>query len=218
MLLYQIKEIDVNKETIERDKLFNVFVFGLPRSGTSMMTHIVELLGVNMIHTSEERKEEAAKQYEKKYGEYHPNPTGFYEITDNQLLNFFNILKTPYSGCKMIIPVVGMRWQLVTSFPSKVIMMVRDVEEIRQSQMAYFNPQGVDTGVIKSMLGNQKHTLKDKGIDHLIVDYRDVLNNKEENVVRIAQFIRSDNGIDEVINFINPKQNRYKTEELVHGL
>ena len=84
--------------------------------------------------------------------------------------------------------------------------------------MAYYKPQGVDTGYIKSMLGNQKHAMKEKNIKHLIVDYRDVLNNKEENIYRIADFIRADDGVEEAISFINPKQNRYKTEELVHGL
>jgi len=46
--ILQYSEIEVDDRIIERDRLYQIYVFSLPRSGSSMMTHIVELLGVNM--------------------------------------------------------------------------------------------------------------------------------------------------------------------------
>jgi hypothetical protein len=52
-----IQKRELTKKEIEEQRLFNVFVFGLPRSGTSMMSGILERLGVNFIHTSDTEKE-----------------------------------------------------------------------------------------------------------------------------------------------------------------
>jgi hypothetical protein len=123
---------------------FNVFVFSLPRCGSSMMTGIVERLGVNMVYTSEDKdnRKKMRKQHKKRLGEYVPNEH-FYEITENQFANWMKVMETPYAGCKVIIPVQGMRWEAVMHQPSKVIMMMRDPEEIRQSQEAFYSKKTV---------------------------------------------------------------------------
>ncbi|GAH68995.1 unnamed protein product, partial [marine sediment metagenome] len=103
------------------------------------MTGVVERLGVDMIHTTEdeETRKKAQEQYKKKFGEYIPNEH-FYEITHDQFANWMRIYNMPFSGCKVIIPVNGMRWEAMCSQPSKVIMMWRDPAEIRQSQEAFY--------------------------------------------------------------------------------
>ena len=124
---------------------FRVYVFSLPRCGSSMMTGIIERLGVEMIYTTEDEESRKKMQevYKKKFGEYVPNEH-FYEITKNQFENWVKIYNTPYSGCKVIIPVNGMRWEAVCSQPSKVIMMMRDPSEIRQSQEAFYKKARAD--------------------------------------------------------------------------
>ena len=116
-----------------------VFVVSLPRCGSSMMTGVVERLGVEMIHTTEteETRTKAQENYKKKFGDYVPNEH-FYEITHDQFRHWVEIYETPFSGCKVIIPVSGMRWEALCSRPSKVILMMRDPEEIRQSQEAFY--------------------------------------------------------------------------------
>jgi len=53
-LMIEGKTVDEEVDfVIENLRLYNVYVFGLPRSGTSMTTHVCELLGVKMVHTSE---------------------------------------------------------------------------------------------------------------------------------------------------------------------
>lgn len=216
--ILDIKFKEVDDKLIERDKLFNVYLFGLPRSGTSMTTHILEMLGVNMIYTSEDDKEKTDERFKKKYGEYHANPNGFFEITKNQFANYIKVLSKPYSGCKMIIPVQGIRWEIVKTYPSKVIFMTRDVEEIRQSQMAYYKPQGVDVAYLRSALATQRVKLKENDIDFLEVNYNYLLKSPRQVIYQIKEFIKSDVDITEAVNFVQPNQNRFKREQLVSGI
>ena len=216
--ILDIKFKEVDDEIIERDRLFNVYLLGLPRSGTSMTTHILELLGVNIINTSEDDKEKTDKRFKAKYGEYHANPNGFFEITNHQFTNFLKVLSKPYSGCKMIVPVQGIRWELIKDYPSKVIFMSRDVEEIRQSQMAYYKPTGVDVAFLRSALATQRVNLRKSNIPFLEVNYNDLLKDKVNIIQSIKDFIKSDNDIQEAVDFVQPKQQRFKREVLVSGL
>jgi hypothetical protein len=104
-----------------------------------MMTGVIERLGVKMVYTTEDPEQRAKMQerYRKKFGEYVPNER-FYEIANNQFQHWMDIANTPYSGCKVIIPVAGMRWEAVCARPAKVIMMERNPAEIRQSQEAFY--------------------------------------------------------------------------------
>lgn len=211
--LYKIESYQLPQDEIIKKKLFKVFVFSLPRCGSSMMTHICELLGVNMVHDSEEKK----RDYKHLGGEYHPNASGFYEITGNMMKNFLKILNTPYSGCKMIIPVTKYRLELVKMQPSKVIMMWRDPEEIRQSQIAFYRDEQ-DAGYLKTALVTEKMKLKHQNIDHIIVNYRDVIQNTRKEIQRIKEFIHSDKDIDEAVNFVNPNAYRFNKDHIVEGI
>lgn len=209
---------EIDDEIIEQERLFNVYLLGLPRSGTSMTTKILELLGVNMVHTSEEDKEKTDERFKNRYGEYHANPNGFFEITEKQFTNYLKVLSKPYSGCKMIVPVQGIRWEILTTYPSKVIFMTRDVEEIRQSQMAYYRPQGVDIAYLRSALATQRVRLREHNIDFLEVNYNELLIDKVRIISDIKEFIKSDKDITKAVDFVQPKQNRFKKKELVSGL
>jgi hypothetical protein len=213
----EFKEVD--DETIERDKLFNVYVLGLPRSGTSMTMGVLEMLGVNMVHTSEEDKEKTDERFKNKYGEYHANPLGFREITHNQFTNYLKMLGNYHSGCKMIVPVTGIRWEILTQFPSKVIFITRDVEEIRQSQEAYYAKEGsVDIAYLKSALVTQRINLKKAKIPTIEINYNHFLIDKVKVIQTIKEFIRSDRDIQEAVDFVQPKNNRFKRENLINGL
>ena len=135
--IYSIQKREVSDDEAEESRLFNVFVLGLPRSGTSLMTKIVKTLGVKIFETTEQKKEEYDKRYKEQFGEYHPNEGGFYEIGERPFEHFLEIISTPYSGCKMIIPVMGFRAEVLTLVPCKVIMMWRDPKEIKASQEAF---------------------------------------------------------------------------------
>ena len=211
--VYSVIKRDVSEEEIINQKLFNVFVFGLPRSGTSMMTHICELLGVKMFHTTEKKK----REYKHLGAEYHPNATGFYEVTEDLLKHYFEIVGTPYSGCKMIIPVRRERFDLVKLVPAKVIMMWREPEEIRQSQNAFY-AKNADLAYIRTALVQEKLKLKENNIDHIIVQYRDVIKNPHAEILKIKDFILSERDIDEAVSFVNPNAYRFDKDKIVEGV
>lgn len=203
---------------------FNVFIFSLPRCGSSMMTGIVERLGVNMIYTSEEeeKRKKMKKEYKKKLGKYIPNEH-FYEITENHFANWMKIMETPYSGCKVIIPVVGMRWEAVLYKPSRVIMMMRDLEEIRQSQEAFYSKR-TDIAYLRTAIVSEQLKLETAKKDHpetfdfIQVQYQDVLANPKKEIKRIAEFIQAPNQITKAVNSVKPKANRFKKEDLIEGI
>ncbi|MFT7637582.1 MAG: hypothetical protein ACI9Y8_001359 [Candidatus Omnitrophota bacterium] len=211
--VYSVKREELSEEEIIERKLFNVFVFSLPRCGSSMMTHICELLGVNMIHTSEEKKHD----YPQLGKDYHPNETGFYEVTQNMMQNYLKIAGTPYGGCKMIIPVDNIRFDLVKSLPSKVIMMERNPEEIRQSQNAFYS-SGADIAYIRTALVQEKLKLKNHKIDHIIVNYRDVIKDTQATIQRVKDFILSDKDIKAAVDFVNPDAYRFDADKITEGL
>jgi len=214
--LYSISKTEVSEEQIERDRLFRVFVFGLPRSGTSLMTNICQTLGVNMIHTTEEKKEKYDKKYKEQFGEYHPNEGGFFEIAENFLEHYIDILGTPYSGCKMIIPVIGLRWELIKLIPSKVIMMWRDPKEIKESQEAFYSNQS-DEAYLRTALINQKMILEKWGKednDFIVINHRDLINFPKIIVLKVAEFIHSNSFIEESIALVKPERHRFKKENI----
>jgi len=137
------------------DPQFRVFVVSLPRCGSSLLTGIVQRLGVTIIETSEddEAKQKRSEQYANRLGEYVPNEE-FHEITREPWVNWMKVMETPYSGCKVIINSDlcrgGMLWQAMIYNPAKVLMLKRDPEEIRQSQEAFYRkpraPQLGETG------------------------------------------------------------------------
>lgn len=217
--IIDIKFDQIDEETIERERLFHVYLFGLPRSGTSLTTHILEMLGVNMIYTSEDDKEKTDERFKKKYGNYHANLDGFFEITRNQFTNYCKVLSKPYSGCKMIIPVQGIRWEIVREYPSKVIFMTRDVEEIRQSQEAYYAQEGsVDIAYLRSALATQRVNLRNHKIDFIEINYNELLINTREMVTQIRDFINSYFEVEEAVKLVDPNKNRFKREQLIAGL
>lgn len=168
------------------------------------MTHICELLGVKMFHTSEEKPHEYPH-----LGEYHPNPKGFYEVTKNIFKNYVDIYKTPYSGCKMIVPVTGIRFDVVKSKPSRVIFMVRDPQEIKDSQEAFYSKES-DLAYIRTALVQQRIWLKDAKIPFLEVNHRDLMTDTENTIRTVADFIGSSRPIEEAVRFVEPSLYRHK--------
>jgi hypothetical protein len=188
---------------------FNVFVFSLPRY---------------MVYTSEDKdnRKKMRKQHKKRLGEYVPNEH-FYEITENQFANWMKVMETPYAGCKVIIPVQGMRWEAVMHQPSKVIMMMRDPEEIRQSQEAFYSKKTdiayLRTAIVTEQLKLEK--VKEDNpdtFDFIQVQYQDVLADPKKEIKKIAEFIEAPNRITRAVNSVNKKANRFKREDLIEGI
>ena len=203
------------KEVIEKEKLFNVFIFGMPRSGTSMITHILELLGVNMVYDSEDKvkKEIRDEQIKEKFGkDYHPNKTGFFEITSNFLGHYLKIWSVPYSGCKMLIPITDFQYEIVRRYPSKVILTTRNPEEISISQITA-REKFFDIKSLEMLLEETKVKLELYNIPFLTIDFKDMISHPKDEINRIKDFIKSENNISEAVNFVNPNLSNFTKKE-----
>ena len=227
----ELSNCELGESEITANRLFHVFVLGLPRSGTSMMTKICELLGVNMIYTSEdpEKKEKMDERYKKTLGEkYHPNRDGFFEVTENLFDHFLDVLATPYSGCKMIIPVRRPIADVMVFHPySRVIQMWRDPEEIRQSQQAFYRGDSMEeadtrVAMLRTQLATQKLQLEKmgekSGLQTMHVQYREILASPTPIIEELADFINAPNDIGQAIAHVKPERNRFRKEDLVEGI
>jgi len=203
---------------------FRVYVFSLPRCFSSACTGVAEKLGVKMFYTSEdgEKRQKMQEQYKKKLGDYVPNEH-FYEITENQFENWMKVMETPYSGCKVIIPVNGMRWGAVNYHPARVLLMCRDVEEIRQSQQAFYRGDRHDTPEQAQMQREQlqmqiAHTevqLREaKSIQFMKVPARRLIEEPELMIPEIADFLDAPNDCQDAIDSIDKTKYRFRREEL----
>ena len=200
------------EDTIERERLFSVFVVGPARSGTSLATRILELLGVNMVYDSESNEAEKqlmAEDYERRYG-HHPNRTGFFEIARDFMGHYLRIWGTPYSGCKMIMPVTDFRLEVIKRYPSKVVLTVRDFEETAKSQAAYGRGRGLNPEELEASILEQKVRFETFGIPVLTVVYGDLLKDPKSEIGRIRDFIGSDRDISDAVDFVDPKLSRFK--------
>ena len=216
-----------------------VFVASLPRCGSSMMSGALERLGVHMVYTTEdaeecERREEAER---KRYGEHYRMNPAFFEIDKDHFANWVKVYNTSFSGCKVIIPVGGMRWEAMKARPAKVIMMWREPAEIRQSQEASYKQaratySGAEdrepwehaeaclrTRLAQAEIQFSKQAEESDSFEWIQVRYRDVLTDPRAEVFRVAEFIgASRERIDDATRSIDPSLCRFKVEDLAVGV
>jgi len=126
---------------------FNVVVATPPRSYSSSMVLILDALGVNMVYSTEDPVATLRRELDmrKRHGSHFVMNDNFGEIGREDWDRCEKeILETPYSGFKAILPAAlgGKQWGLITVQPTKAILMWRDPEEIYESQRAcYIRPR-----------------------------------------------------------------------------
>lgn len=187
-----------------------------------MMTHVCELLGVGMQHSTEESdmKNEIDSRYAQRYGEYHPNPNGFYEVgrkSGSLLEAVVNIAMNPFTGMKMIIPVRSrIHLDLLGSLQSKIIYMVRDPMEVAESQKAFLKAESA-VAQVEYLYVEAEQQFEKMGLDVLCMPYRDVLHDPAKAVSDVADFIDSPVPVDQAVASIKPTAIRFKREEVAEA-
>lgn len=186
-------------------------VSGHMRTGTSMMMHALEAGGLQVVKS--DKRDGLRKNFKDKY--YDPNKCGLYELTDNDYRDFrFPMM---YEG-----KVIKCMWYYLPNLIAgnyKVVFMMRNPEEVRQSYMAFFNQSNL--GSLENFKERMKiaiNRLKVRNdIEVIVFQYREVVENPNKHFQ-----ILKDNGweidIKKASSVIDPKLCRYKIEELEIGV
>ena len=158
-----------------------LLVSGLPRSGTSLMMQMLHKGGLDVL-VDEKRKADIS------------NPMGYFEYEPVMSVHKDNSwLK---DGQNKTVKIVGpLLKDIDPQFRYKIIFMKRNLNEIIKSQrvMTGKDPETLPIKLYNSyirLLENiENWKEKEPGVEMIYVDYKDVLDNPEENIQKIEDFI-----------------------------
>jgi len=186
-------------------------VSGYMRTGTSMMMQALEAAGLEAAFNP------IRNRLNTDFGDdkYKPNPGGFYELQRNEYKQYG--FPRMYEGKLIKCLWGGLAKFVVGNY--KVVFMMRDPEEIRQSFEAFFGGQAPPT------LANYEEIMKDsidllnnrKDTRLIILQYRDVIENPKKEFQKLK-----DDGwkidIDKAILTVKPDLYRFRKERLTIGI
>jgi hypothetical protein len=165
------------------DNNTNYIVSGIERSGTSMLMQIIHNSGAPMSYDHDTRPPDKN------------NPKGYFELEGGKIINKLMDGSFPYEDFKgkfIKITAYGMKFLPKGSY--KVIYSERNIDEILDSmeKMAKIKDENREkTRKIFIKLNNMTRTLISgrEDINVLFVSYNDILNNPEENIKAIYDFL-----------------------------
>jgi len=186
-------------------------VSGYMRTGTSMMMKALEAGGLEAAINPDRDK------MNQQFGDsnYKPNVGGFYELNRSEYQQYGfprmyegKLLKCLWGGVAKVV--VG---------DYRIVFMMRNPEEIRQSYEAFFDgrvPPSLEKyeDIMKDtidMLENRKDTRV------LIIQYRNVINNPRKEFQKIKDF-GFPIDIERAISVVDPTLCRFKLEDLTVGI
>ncbi|MCP4402233.1 MAG: sulfotransferase [bacterium] len=161
-----------------------ILVSGLPRSGTSMMMKMLGAGGVEIL-TDNIRKADG------------DNPEGYYEVEQVKEL-YKNARWLHHARGKAVKVISSLLYHLPMAISFKVIFMQREIPEVLASQQKMLGRLGETDGASDAEL-TQKYEehlqkiaewiTKQRHIDCLYVNYKDVVNDPEPWAEKIREFL-----------------------------
>jgi hypothetical protein len=188
-------------------------VSGFMRTGTSMMMKALEAGGLKAEY-KQSRDEMKSRFADEKYD---PNIGGLYELERKDYLEFGFPKK--YKGKLIKALNLGVPRMSVMEKGIRVVFMMRDEEEIRQSYEVLFGKSLQNINHYKRNMENYIELIKNRKdvISIHIFNYREVI----ENPLKHFQILK-DSGWninpEECVKIINPKYYRFKKEILTPGI
>lgn len=206
-----IENINLKKEALANleDKTTNtyfkdqiVIVSGLPRSGTSLMMQMMNNGGLEVL-TDNQRKSDDS------------NPKGYFEYEPVMSIHKDNswVELAKNKSVKVVAPLLK---HLPSEYRYKVIFMNRDITEVIKSQQKMIG-RDTETLPVKLFDAFQKQlqvvdTWKEKepGVEMMYVNYKDVLENPNDLVNQISDFISVDMDQEAMISSVDKSLYRNK--------
>ena len=161
-----------------------IIVSGLPRSGTSMMMHMLQAGGIDLVDD------------DKRPADQH-NPNGYFEFEKVKSLEENNSWIGDYKG-KAIKILFHLLKFLPKDLNYKIIFMQRDLNEVLFSQdkmlKNYGKPVQQDNDQIKSIFENELQEVKmwvnnQKNMDIIFIQYNEAITATNEVVSNIENFL-----------------------------
>ena len=166
-----------------------VIVSGLPRSGTSLMMNMLQSGGVPVVTDQIRTADE-------------DNPKGYYEFERSKALKEGDFTWVEEAGGKAVKVISALLRYLPPEYDYKVIFMLRDLQEVLDSQRQMLirrgqNPESVPDAEMKLIY--QKHLAGVKSwlanqtnFQVLEVTYNQLFLTPQENVAQICSFLERD--------------------------
>ena len=195
-------------------------VSGYMRSGTSMMMKAL-VAGSSLVPEVDKRRDDHFEQYAS--DGYHPNPNGFYEFTEKES----HLPHFPRQFDGKLIKCLLQRAVAMSAGEYRVLVMLRDPEEIRQSLQAFFGDKCKLMPATHDFTHPEYHAFTEEAIGILnqrrdmnvtVLNYRDVIENPIDAFWKLK--IRGGWQIDphKCAATIDPSQYRFRKELLTEGI
>jgi len=164
---------------IEPEKIITI-VSGLPRSGTSMMMQILQAGGMDLLTDA---KRVADKN----------NPKGYFELEAIKNLGKDKSCLAEAQG-KVIKVIAQLLAALDKGYHYRIIFMLRDMDEVLQSQQTMLDKAGVDNAKLAQTFQQQLHRIqiwlrKQTNIDVIYVKYQDVIKQPLIEMEKLNEFL-----------------------------
>jgi hypothetical protein len=178
-----------------------VVVSGLPRSGTSMMMSMLEAGGLPLLMDGIRRADD-------------DNPRGYYEFERVKKLREGDVDWLPDARGKVVKIISALLLSLPDAHSYRVIFVQRKLPEIIASQRKMLIRRGEDPDKVSeaelseiltkhlhqvhAWLGEQPH------ITHLDIDYNRMVQDPQEDILRINAFLGGSLQLDRMAQVIDP--------------
>ena len=186
---------------VENNRAPVIIVSGLPRSGTSLMMNMLQAGGLpiltDLIRTADE-----------------DNPKGYYEFERAKALKEGDTTWLSESSGKVVKVISALLPYLPVGYTYKVIFMLREMQEILDSQRQMMRRRGQPESqvgdaemarIYRSHLRSIHQWLeKQSNFEVLEISYNALLNNPDENLQKITVFLGGELDLNSMRKIIDP--------------
>jgi len=186
-----------------------VIVSGLPRCGTSMMMQMLEAGGMAIVTDNIKTPDE-------------DNPRGYYEYEKVKKIREDASWLKNCNG-KVIKMVSALLYYLPKGKKYKVIFMVRDMEEMFESQEAVLQRlggEGVDISYEEMIEKLKKHLLdvkdwvaRQRNIEVTYIDYNEVIQNPQRKASLVSQFLKGQVNVEKMSTVVDKSLYRKRNKQ-----
>ncbi len=193
-------------EKIDKGSQPVIIVSGLPRSGTSMMMQMLSAGGVEILTDKKRNADES-------------NPKGYFEYEQVKTLEHNNKwLK--FARGKAVKVISHLLFHLPPKYNYKIILMIRDLKEVINSQNKMLLKDGkhttslqsskLETLFIQNLIKVESWNSNNYNVEIIKVDYHDVINNAQTTAKEVSTFLSLPLNEEKMTNVVDKKLYRSK--------